>query len=57
MGDNDGRQAGDALETVREISRIEQHGGVAEIGEYAGMAKMRELHVYDCALMGCLACA
>jgi hypothetical protein len=30
---------------------------VAEVGEYAGMAEMRELHVYDCALMGAMACA
>jgi hypothetical protein len=33
MGENDGRQAGDALETMREISRVEQHGGVAEVSE------------------------
>ena len=57
MGDHDRGQAGDALEAVREISRVEQHRGVAEVGEYAGMAEMRELHVYDCALMGALACA
>jgi hypothetical protein len=41
---------------VREVSRVEQQRGVAEVSEYTGMAKMRELHVYDCALMGCLAC-
>ena len=57
MGDHDRRQAGDALEPMRESSRVEQQGGVAEVGEYAGMAKMRQLHVYDCALMGCVACA
>ena len=57
MGDHDRRQAGDALESMREISRVEQQGGVAKVGEYTGMPKMRELHVYDCALMGCLACA
>ena len=57
MGDHDRGQPGDAFEAMREISRVEQQGGVAEVGEYTGMAKMRELHVYDCALMGCLACA
>ena len=52
MGDHDRRQARDALEAVREITWVEQHRGVAEVGEYTGMAEMRELHVYDCALMG-----
>jgi hypothetical protein len=37
---------------VRESSRVEQHSGVAEVGKNAGMTEMRELHVYDCALMG-----
>ena len=32
VGDHDRGQAGDALETVREISRVEQHSGVAEVG-------------------------
>ena len=53
MGDHDRGQAGDALEAVREVTGIEQHRGVAEVGENAGMTEMRELHVYDCALMGC----
>ena len=53
MGDHDRGQAGDALEAVREVTRIEQHRGVAEVGENARMAEMRELHVYDCALMSC----
>jgi hypothetical protein len=33
MSDHDRRQAGDALETVREISRVEQQRGVAEVDE------------------------
>jgi hypothetical protein len=41
---------------VRKITGVEQQAGVAEIGEYTGMAEMRELHVYDCALMGCQSC-
>jgi len=41
-----------------EISRVEQHRGVAEVGEYAGNGrKCAKLHVYDCALMGALVCA
>ena len=55
VGDHDRGQAGDALEAVREVARIEQHRRVAEIGKNAGMTEMRELHVYDCALMGCRA--
>src|SRR6185437_17015979 len=52
MSDHDRGQAGDALEAVREVARIKQHRGVAEIGKNAGMTEMRELHVYDIARMG-----
>ena len=49
MGDQDRVQAGDALETVREVPGIEQHrrlafGAVAEAGQQAGVAEVRELH-------------
>ena len=57
MGDHDCGETGDALKAVREGPRVEQHRGVAEVGENAGMTEMRELHVYDCALMGCRPCA
>ena len=33
MGDQDRREPGDALETVRENARIEQHSGIAKSGE------------------------
>ena len=33
VGDQDRRQAGHALEAVREITRIEQQGGAVELGE------------------------
>src|SRR5258708_2897879 len=45
MGDQDRREPGDALETVREVARIEQNRGrrtgiTLEMREYARMAEM-----------------
>ncbi|WP_234780870.1 ATPase [Mycobacterium tuberculosis] len=37
---------------MRESTGIEEQAGLTELSEEAGMAEMRELHVYDCALMG-----
>ncbi|AGL26269.1 hypothetical protein J113_05540 [Mycobacterium tuberculosis CAS/NITR204] len=52
VGDQDRGQTGDSLEAVRESTGIEEQAGLTELSEEAGMAEMRELHVYDCALMG-----
>ena len=52
VGEEDGGQPRDSLETVREGAGIKKHAGVVELGKKAGMAEMRQLHVYDCALTG-----
>src|SRR5215211_3262633 len=44
MRDQDRRQAGDALEPVREVARVKQQRRAAEVGEQTGMAEMRQLH-------------
>lgn len=54
MGDQDCRQTGDSLEAVRERTGIKKQARSTELGEKAGMPEMRQLHVYDCALMAAI---
>ena len=47
MGDQDGVQSGDALESVREVAGIEEDFRTVQLDEDTGMAKMSQSHDFE----------